>query len=501
LAASPFHFPRDKARFVMRLGILLYALASAIYLAVGQVNADEGWYLYASQLVFRGALPYRDFAFTQMPLLPYVYGVLQILHPSLFLGRLTSALLSLGTFFMGIVIARRYGGPRAGMFAALLLACFTFGVYYNTIVKTYALVTFCFTATLHMLSSDLGKRMYPLAVLYALVAALVRVTAVFFAVPILVYCLIAAPRKPRWLILGASVAMSIAAGFFIIPAWPAARWGLFTSHLSHWGTAPLFDQVRDILTGRLPAIVQTFGPLLVLGGAAGYFLLRDRDTKTWPRDPAPLLVVSAGLVLFAASHLANGLWDVEYLVPAATVFLPILAIVVSRLYAESVSASRSFIQATLIAIVFLLPLGESTQHTDLTGGRLPLAEIDQVASFVIQNSQPNDKVLALEALGVTVDANRLALPGTTLAQFSLQPLDGLTAKRLHVFNNDLLAEAIEQKAARVIILTDGDLDRVAGSSPPHMGAIRRALNENYRLGLVLSDFGQYSDTVHVYLSR
>ena len=39
----------------------------------GQLNQDEGWYLYASGLVADGQLPYVDFCYTQGPVLPFVY--------------------------------------------------------------------------------------------------------------------------------------------------------------------------------------------------------------------------------------------------------------------------------------------------------------------------------------------------------------------------------------------------------------------------------------------
>ena len=42
----------------------------------GGLNQDEGWYLYAAQMVRAGKMPYRDFFFTQGPALPFVYSSL-----------------------------------------------------------------------------------------------------------------------------------------------------------------------------------------------------------------------------------------------------------------------------------------------------------------------------------------------------------------------------------------------------------------------------------------
>ena len=501
--ASPFHIPHDKTRIVTLLGIGLFVIGCLVYLELGQVNADEGWYLYASKLALEGELPYRDFAYTQMPLLPYIYGVIQIVHPSIFWGRLTSVLLSMGTLVMSTVTARRYGGARAAAITALLFASFTFCVYFNSIVKTYALVSFFFAATLFFLTSDQSNdASYPLALLFALGATLVRFTAVFFLAPILIYALAATPRRQtRALVLLECAVATLVAAFFLLPAWQLARWNLLDSHLSHWGATPILARLRDIVFLRLPDIVHSFGPLLVLGAVALYFLLRYRNAQLGSRDSAPLLAATAGLVLFGASHLVNGIWEVEYLVPAFTTFLPIVAITLSHAYGETESVSRPLVLVALVAVIFLLPLGESTQHTDLTGGRLPLEEIDQVAAFVAQNSQPTDKVLALEALSVVVDANRSCVPGMTLAQFSLQEVDTATAERLHVVNYQLLTEAISQKTARVIVLTDPDWNMLTVANPAGLGTLQNVLDQNYREAQTLTEFGQFSQNVHVYLRR
>ena len=49
----------------------------------GGLNQDEGWYLYAAQLVHDGKLPYRDFFFTQGPTMPFVYSLLSPLWRTL----------------------------------------------------------------------------------------------------------------------------------------------------------------------------------------------------------------------------------------------------------------------------------------------------------------------------------------------------------------------------------------------------------------------------------
>ncbi len=496
-------FSMNKARVATWVGIGLYAIGSLAYSILGQYNGDEGWYLYTSRLVFLGELPYRDFAYTQMPLLPYIYGVLQIVQPSLFLGRLTGVLISVGTLSMGIVIARRSGGGRAAGIAALLFAAFGLGLYFNTIVKTYALVSFFFMATMFVLSSSLrDTSKYPLALLYAFGSAMVRVSALLFVAPVWLYVLIAAPsRRTRVILLLETAAVGLSAAFFLLPEWATARWDLFDSHLRHWNNAPALTVFIRILTERLPDVVQNFGPALLLFAASLYFLALDKETKPFLWHRLPVLISALGLTLFAAAHLVNGIWAVEYLVPAMTAFLPMLAIGLSRVYEQQSRQSRGFVQGTLVAALLLLPMTESIQHIDFSGRRLPLSEIGQVAAYVATHSQPDDRIFALEALGVAVEANRSALPGMNLAQFSLQLVDNPTAQRLHVVNADMLVDSLSEASATVVLLTENDWSMITLLNPGSVAALKDALDSRYELALTVPQFGQFARILYVYVKR
>src|SRR4051812_26657194 len=157
--------------------------ATAAYVVYGLPNADEGWYLYAARLVWQGHLPYRDFSFTQSPLMPYVYGLPQALFgSSLLVGRLTSAGLWVATVLLAVAVARRLGGRFGAMFCALLLAVYMFGTFNFVVVKTYSLMAFLLVATLAALASDLPDRVrFPLASLLACLLALTRISGAPFA--------------------------------------------------------------------------------------------------------------------------------------------------------------------------------------------------------------------------------------------------------------------------------------------------------------------------------
>ena len=55
------------------LAVFAFAVLGAAAVWLGGLNQDEGWYLYAANLVAEGKMLYRDFFYTQGPAMPSVY--------------------------------------------------------------------------------------------------------------------------------------------------------------------------------------------------------------------------------------------------------------------------------------------------------------------------------------------------------------------------------------------------------------------------------------------
>jgi len=212
-------------------------------------------------------------------------------------------------------------------------------------------------------------------------------------------------------------------------------------------------------------------------------------------------VVTVGLGLFAMAHLVNGIWVIEYMVPAVVAFFPILGIVLSQAYGGFEKSARLFFQGLVAMALVLLVFNESVAHIDVTGRQLPLSEVEQAAMFVQRESQPSDLILALEGLGVVVDADRSTLPGFTLAQFSLQSLDTSSAQQLHVVNPALLVAAVNQSNPPIILLTDADWVRLNLIDVPNANLLRQMLAQRYHLGLSIPRFGQSATMLSIYVSN
>src|SRR5262249_13938397 len=87
----------DQARPAVVYGLLVILMA-AVFVPVSflrLVDGDEGTYLLVSRLVADGRVPYHDFFYPQMFLLPYVYGAwMKVVGYSWYAARLLSACFS-----------------------------------------------------------------------------------------------------------------------------------------------------------------------------------------------------------------------------------------------------------------------------------------------------------------------------------------------------------------------------------------------------------------------
>lgn len=106
------------------------------------VDGDEGPYLTAAKLVMKGRLPYRDFLYTQMPLLPYVWGPWSVLTgESWYAARLLAAAFAIA---VGGLLYAHLAGRVGRQLAAAGVVLFTFSTLvfvWLTPVKTQVLST------------------------------------------------------------------------------------------------------------------------------------------------------------------------------------------------------------------------------------------------------------------------------------------------------------------------------------------------------------------------
>ncbi|MBQ8125685.1 MAG: hypothetical protein IJ173_07340 [Kiritimatiellae bacterium] len=161
------------------LAIFAFAVLAAFAVWFGGLNQDEGWYLYAAQLVGEGKMLYRDFAFTQGPHLPKFYKSFAWVWADgrgLLGARIFTATIGLVGMMLAAGLARMLAGHRsvlstsrsalsteqtakiAGVIAFLLLGCNLYHIYYTAIPKTYALAQLWVMMGFCLLANGLAER-------------------------------------------------------------------------------------------------------------------------------------------------------------------------------------------------------------------------------------------------------------------------------------------------------------------------------------------------------
>jgi len=478
---------------------VLFLVNSTVFSFWGQINADEGWYLYASKLVYSGLLPYKDFAFTQTPLLPYVYGLPQIFFPqSIYLGRITSIVFSTIAFILSITIAKKFGGKTAATITALLGATFTYGIYYQSIVKTYSLTTFLFMLAFFVLPAKPQHTWKSiLAVIFVLLASFTRLSAIFFATPVIVYAFISSNSRDRLIISAACLFVLVYFLSFVLRNTDSALWGLILHHSMQWGDLTIMEQVSQILSFRIPALIIVFLFYIILWGTLTLTSLKQAKNSTKPFWV--LLTVTTGLLLFTIPNLISGGFYTEYFVPFVFVSFPITGIVYAKTYPNQGKYLKAFINlALLFAIIFGFIRGGNS-FIDTSGGSSPIEETRKVASHVSKNSDPSDQIFVLEALWLAVESNRQVLPNMTMAQFSYYDVETAKAKRLHLVNSQMIFDHIKTKTPKLVILTEIDWDILMSTS--RYENIQQALEENYLLIYSQDNFGQHNDHIDIYVQN
>lgn len=134
------------------------AVLGAASVWMGGLNQDEGWYLYAANMVGEGRMPYRDFFYTQGPVMPLVYSAFTWVWKSW--GMLGARIFTLLAGFVGIgfaaALARRLAPAGRGRAAALtvlmLVGCNIYHLYFVTIPKTYALAALFVSVGFYLMS-------------------------------------------------------------------------------------------------------------------------------------------------------------------------------------------------------------------------------------------------------------------------------------------------------------------------------------------------------------
>jgi len=508
--------------WAIALGLSMALLGVAIWF--GALNQDEGWYLYAARQVAGGMQPYRDFLYTQGPLLPRLYAVFSSLWlPSGLLGgRILTAAFAVAALGLSALTAARLA-PRpyrgtAALICVLLLGLNPYHAYYTTVVKSYAAASALLMGGLYLLTflqrhgatAALGSGLLLAA------AASVRLSLAVALVVVGVYWLGQRRQPGGWravLLYGLGTVGMLAACFLPALLWDApATWFGLTLHLDREQGEGLAALVRK--AGYLARLTRFyFVPVLLLLLVGGPLWAR----RPGPQGPPPhtLSLLRVISVLFLLLLLLHGLTPMpydEYQVPV----MPLLAVVAAGLAAwflASVPARMArFAIRGLFAAALLAACSSSLlqEWMVLRQDRLwlipktqsDLGRLRETARW-IRDRHPGATEILTQDPYLAIELDWDVPPGFELAPFNYFPgLDDETALRFRVLNRGLLQRAVQEARAPVAAFSGYGFAIEAPAMEPVPAAERERflgmLRGAYRPVREIPDFGQQHTTLTLY---
>lgn len=505
------------------------ALAGA-NLVLGDLNQDEGWYLYAARLVSEGRMPYRDFAFMQGPVMPAVYSAVSWLFErwGLAAGRAFTALLGLAGAFMTAALAGRLApkgrGGHAAFVAFSLTAVNVYQSYYCTVVKTYALAGLALVCGLWLLAIAESRRSRLAAALAgaAIVAAagtrssIGAVAALAFA-----YLVLNARRLGfhawLWYALGSAAAGAIALLPFFLAA-PEGFWFFVVKYHTLRESGGL-GEMLIYKAGFISRMVQAYfvaaavwaAMILARGfGLAGPAPARDESPRLAPGGL--VWACAAALTLVHAS--APFPYD-DYQVVAYPLFAAALAAAAVRLAARWKEAAVPWLGSVVLFICIAAscssPINQGwfVKDRDRIWWRMkdqsPLARLQEVGAYLRTMAGPGELLLTQDPY-LAVESGMRIPRGLEMGQFSYFPgLDPDAARRLNVLNREQFESLLAACDAPVAALSGYAFaitsPGVLPVPPDEEARFRAIVDRRYEPVRDVPDFGQAGTLLRIYRRR
>lgn len=517
------------AALAVSAAVILYGFA----VWFGNLNQDEGWYLYAAQCVAAGRMPYRDFFFTQGPVMPYVYGMLSGLWAphGVLGGRLVTVFFGMASCLLAAGLARRaVPSPRAaeaGVIAFALTACNLYHVYFTTIPKTYALASCLLLGGYLVLSLCLSRRKKTrshMSCMWALPAGMLIAFAagtrlsLGVLLPATVLALLFTYRKTGaaffWFALGGGVGLVLVYGPSILTA---REQFLFSQsfHVARGGRDVFF------MIGSLSRTIRGYLPLFLVGAALMVFRAFRRYGSPVADDPTgfvyrggiwPWVWLPAFLAVFLVQLASPYPYD-DYQVPV----MGLLAATLAGWVANSTSSGTLrgclclfWVVATLAGTV-ASPLAQEwmvvrqdrfwtvrKETTDLALLRMTARDIREFAE--------GEGVLLTQDVYLAVESGMRVPDGLEMGPFSYFPaLDDEAAVRNHVMNKERLVGLLEKAPCSIVAysgygfaIRSPVMDRIPQEDRQLFLSL---LGRNYDCVQEVPDFGQNCTTLQILKRR
>ncbi|UCD27650.1 MAG: hypothetical protein JSV03_11105 [Planctomycetota bacterium] len=431
--------PSSHAKRLLTIGIMALSVASYIavasyYVLNGELNADEDFYCIAAKRVMSGKILYRDFAYSQMPVIPYVNGLAMRLAGYGFVKqRAINAMWGAITLIIAMVLVDRTAGWPGSVTCGCMFAMSLFWVHFTCLGKTYALAGLFLLiagAAFYRENHDLKK-----IGLFSITAALAvgsRLTVVPAVAVLWILLIVQSPTaKQRWL---AAILPAVALCCLIVPFYLASPENFWFWNIEYHVGTTYYRSWRDTLLDHYwlaPGVLA----LILLALAMLPFL----RMKLAIRGLLLVMAAMTGIVTQLSLNSSYGENSVPFL---ALTTVGAIDIIAKTQFAQWILAPS--VLAAALAL-WLNPKPIEQPRIDKT--------INNIAQFVKAHTNPSDTILTTFPL-IAIQAERDVTPFCEMAKFCLTTeMDEDRAKRLHLFTPKTLLEVVESQEPGAIVMT------------------------------------------------
>ena len=419
------------------LAIFAFAVLGAAAVWLGGLNQDEGWYLYAADLVAEGKMLYKDFFYTQGPFMPRFYGSARCVWDTW--GLLGARILTLTLGFVGICfatgLARRLAPEgrkvESALITFLLLGCNLYHLYYVAIPKTYALASMLVMMGFFLVAIGGHAVFKGAAGLCLAYAAGTRISLGALLCVVGLWLLLSKRWEDLlWFCIGGFC--GLAGAYLPYLCDPGARAGLVAAQQYHAARGG-FDLVWSV--GSLSRLVRWYLPVfVVLGlGVAGLFKSKleveqrkDKNSIVRLTTTATPILLWGFLAVFAVQMLAPFPYE-DYQVP----IMGLLAVYAAVTFVSSFdfkSQISNFGPLLVLGLCFANSFGSPLLEKWMTNGqdrfwslkkeKCELAQLRDVAKR-IESIDPGGRTIFTQDLYLAIETNRKVPKGLEMGPFAM----------------------------------------------------------------------------------
>ena len=435
-------------RIFWALAVFAFVVLGAAAVWLGGLNQDEGWYLYAANLVAEGKILYRDFFFTQGPVMPTIYeGFTWVWQKWGLLGaRVFTLLIGVFGICIAVVLAHQLAPKErkseAAVITFMLLGCNLCHLYYLAIPKTYALAGWLVLVGFFALSL-LGNRHMAIRYLGAAASGIVfafaagtRISLGALLVAVGLWLLIGFRRYRfafLWFGFGGLIGLCLVYGVYLIH--PSTRAGLIAAQQYHAARGG-FDLVWAV--GSVSRLVRWYLPVFIVLGLgwglkskSGGVVVQRNDENSTVRLPTTTtaILLWGFLAVFVVQMLAPFPYE-DYQVP----IMGLLAVYAAVSFVSVNSNTQTLKYSNTLSLLLVLGLcfansfGSPLLEKWMTNGQdrfwslkkesCEMAQLRDVAKR-IEAQDPGGKTLLTQDLYLAIETGRTVPKGLEMGPFAM----------------------------------------------------------------------------------